>query len=48
MVSDITSLQTDLTQPITFKISILLIISDARLLLSFLEITYMMSNFTVF
>ena len=43
MVSDVSSLQGDLTQPITFKMLILLIILDARLLLSPLEITYLMS-----
>ena len=34
MISDVTSLQVDLTQPITFKMLILLIISDACLLSS--------------
>ena len=43
MVSDVSSLQGDLTQPITFKMLILLIILDARLLSSPLEITYLMS-----
>ena len=43
MVSDVTSLQGDLTQPITFKMLILLIILDARLLSSTLEIMYLMS-----
>ena len=44
MVSGVTSLQVDLTQPITFKMLILLKISDAHLLSSALEITDLMSS----
>ena len=46
--TDVTSLQVDLTQPITFKMMISLIISDAHLLSSSLEITYLMSNLRYF
>ena len=48
MVSDVNSFQADLTQPITFKMLISLIILDACLLLSTLEITYLMSNLPYF
>ena len=48
MVSDLTSLQADLTQPITFKMLISLIISDARLLSFTLESMYRMSNLRYF
>ena len=44
MVKDVTSLQEDLNQPTTFKMLTSLIISDARLLSSTPEITYLMSN----
>ena len=44
MVSDVTPLQADLIQPITFKVLISLIILAAPLLSSTLEITYLMSN----
>ena len=44
MVSGVTSLQVDLTQPIIFKMLILLKISDALLLSSALEITDLMSS----
>ena len=46
--TDVASLQVDLTQPITFKMMISLIISDAHLLSSSLEITYLMSNLRYF
>ena len=48
MVSVVTSLQADLTQPITFKMVISLIVSDAGLLLPTLEITYLMRNLEYF
>ena len=48
MMSDVTSLQADLTQLITFKMLISLIISDARLSSSTLEITYLMRNLRYF
>ena len=48
MVSDVNSFQADLTQPITLKMLISLIILDAYLLSSTLEITYLMSNLRYF
>ena len=47
MVSDVNSFQADLTQPITFKMLISLIILDACLSSTF-EITYLMSNLRYF
>ena len=48
MLYGVTFLQADLTQPITFKMLISLIISDVCLLSSTLEITYLMSNLRYF